>query len=153
MPHQHTGTDLDPIWLIMRLEHRLKFRDRNDINEQIWGPKEMICKFRNRDDIAKQVWEPKIAITSLVTGMTQSHKFEDRWCTLLFLFYGVIYMCCVILLMKIVWKCCYVPIWKGCMWTMNDLFGLECKWITNRHNICPSLIKSVDLGRSNLTLD
>jgi len=32
-----------------------KFRDRDDIDEQVRGPKRSICKFSNQDDITIQV--------------------------------------------------------------------------------------------------
>jgi len=32
-----------------------KFRDRDDTDEQVWGPKQSICEFRDRYDTTSQV--------------------------------------------------------------------------------------------------
>jgi len=53
-----------------------KFRDRDDTSEQVWY----------RDDIYEQVRGPKWSICEFRTKMTQQYKFRDRWWTLLFLF-------------------------------------------------------------------
>ena len=45
-----------------------KFRDLDDMAEQIWGRKRAIWEFRDRDDPDKQVWGPKQSI----------YEFRDR---------------------------------------------------------------------------
>ena len=64
---------------------KIKFRDRDETIEQIWGSKLVILSLVTGIIQPNKFEDLNDRFTSLGTGMTQSNKFKDRWRTLLLL--------------------------------------------------------------------